>query len=56
VLINRITQLESVVNRLTKLLEDLEDLKVMYEAEAEYRAGDAVSFADLMTEVQAETE
>ncbi|MFQ5399720.1 MAG: hypothetical protein ACE5E7_08995 [Anaerolineae bacterium] len=55
-LLNRLTQLENTVNQLTQLIQDMEDVKVMREAEAEYRSGDAVNFADLLAEVQAETE
>lgn len=55
-LLSRLTQLEKMVNQLTRLIEDLEDVKVMREAEAEYRTGDAADFADLLAEVQEETE
>jgi len=53
-LLNRLARLESIVNRLTQLMEDMEDIKVMREAEAEYLAGDAVDFADLLSEAQEE--
>lgn len=53
-LLNRLARLESIVNRLTQLMEDVEDIKVMREAEAEYLAGDAVDFADLLSQVQEE--
>lgn len=53
-LLNRLARLESIVNRLTQLMEDVEDIKVMHEAEVEYLAGDAVDFADLLSEVQEE--
>ena len=53
-LLNRLARLESIVNRLTQLMEDIEDIKVMREAEAEYLAGDAVDFADLLSEAQEE--
>jgi PHD/YefM family antitoxin component YafN of YafNO toxin-antitoxin module len=53
-LLNRLARLESIVNRLTQLMEDIEDIKVMREAEAEYLAGDVVDFADLLSEVQEE--
>ena len=52
-LLDRLTRLENIVKQLTRLLEDLEDVKVMREAEAEYRAGDAIDFASLLAEVQA---
>jgi len=35
-------------------LEDLEDRLAMQEAEAEYRAGDARSFDDILAEIEAE--
>jgi len=53
-LLNRLARLESIVNRLTQLMEDIEDIKVMREAEAEYLAGDVIDFADLLSEVQEE--
>lgn len=53
-LLNRLARLESIVNRLTQLMEDTEDIKVMREAEAEYLAGDVIDFADLLSEVQEE--
>lgn len=54
-ILNRLTQLENMVIQLTQLMEDLEDVKVMRETEAEYLAGDTASFAELLTEVQSET-
>lgn len=56
VLLGRLTKLETMVIQLSQMMEDLEDVKVMREAEAEYRAGDTMSFADLLIEAQTETE
>ncbi len=50
VLLGRLTKLETMVIQLSQMMEALEDVKVMREAEAEYRAGDAMSFADLLAE------
>jgi hypothetical protein len=53
-LLARLATLEKAVNRLAQQIENQEDLKIMYEAEAEYQAGDVADFADLVAEVQAE--
>lgn len=53
-LLNRLAKLENTVKRLAQVMEDLEDIKAMREAEAEYLAGDVVDFADLLSEVQEE--
>ena len=53
-LLNRIGQLEATVSRLSKLAEDLQDIRLMREAEVEYRMGDAASFVDILAEIQAE--
>lgn len=50
-LLSRLTRLERLV---AQWVEDKEDIKVMREAEIDYRAGDTGSFADLLSEVQAE--
>ncbi len=50
-LLSRLDRLEGLV---AQWGEDREDLRVMREAEVEYRTGDAASFADLLVEVQAE--
>ncbi len=50
-LVSRLARLEGLV---AQWLEDREDLRVMREAEIDYRTGDAASFAELLTEVQAE--
>ncbi len=55
-LLNRLTHLENMVNQMTQLMEDSQDIKIMREAEAEYHTGDAVDFATLLTEIQAENE
>ncbi|MFQ5420978.1 MAG: hypothetical protein ACE5EY_11530 [Anaerolineae bacterium] len=52
-LLGRLTQLENMVNHLTQMMEDLEDVMVMREAETEYRSGDAAGFADSLVETQA---
>ena len=53
-ILNRLSKLERAFAELTRLLEDLDDIKAMHEAESEYRLGDAVSFSALIAEVQAE--
>ena len=53
-LLNRLAKLESTVKRLAQVMEALEDIKAMREAEAEYLTGDVVDFADLLSEVQEE--
>ncbi len=50
-LVSRLARLEGLV---AQWLEDREDLRVMREAEIDYRTGDAASFAELLAEVQAE--
>jgi hypothetical protein len=52
---DRLTHLETTVIRLTQRFEDLEDITLMREAEAEYFAGDTMDFASLLAEVQTET-
>jgi len=42
------------LNRLLQRLEDLEDVRVMREAEAEWRAGGGQPFAETLTEIEAE--
>lgn len=42
------------LNRLLERLEDLEDIRVMRETEAEWRTTGGRPFADVMTEVEAE--
>ncbi|NOZ50542.1 MAG: hypothetical protein GXP37_10915 [Chloroflexi bacterium] len=41
---------------LVELAEDREDIQIMRAAETEYRAGDAVLFEELVTEILDETE
>jgi len=53
-LLDRITRLERVVSRLARLLEDVDDVQAMREAEAEYQAGDRASFDELLAEIEAE--
>ncbi len=55
-IMNRLSQLEKSVQVLTQLLENKDDITTMRETEAAYFAGDAVSFADVLAEVQAEDE
>lgn len=50
-LVSRLARLEGLV---AQWMEDREDLRVMREAEIDYRTGDAASFAELLAEVQAE--
>ncbi len=50
-LVSRLARLEGLV---AQWLEDREDLRVMREAEIDYRTGDAASFAELLAEVHAE--
>ncbi|HDN80255.1 MAG: hypothetical protein DRI61_14700 [Chloroflexi bacterium] len=40
--------------KLLQRLEDLEDLQAMYEAEAEYRAGEGRPFSEIVAELEAE--
>jgi hypothetical protein len=54
-LLDRLMHLENKVNQLTQYIENLEDIKIMHEAEAEYFAGDTANFADLLIEAQTET-
>ena len=42
------------LNRLMERLEELEDIRVMREVEAEWRAGGGQSFAEALAEVEAE--
>jgi len=42
------------LNRLLQRLEDLEDIRAMREAEAEWRAGSGQPFAETLAEIQAE--
>jgi len=53
-LLDRITRLEKVVSRLVRLLEDVDDVRAMREAEVEYQAGDRISFDELLAEIEAE--
>jgi t-SNARE complex subunit (syntaxin) len=53
-LLLRLVKLEKTVSQLTQLVEDIDDVRVMREAEADYLAGDTVDFADLIAEVQVE--
>ncbi|HFE67357.1 MAG TPA: hypothetical protein ENJ93_08845 [Chloroflexi bacterium] len=55
-IMNRLFQLEQSVQALIQLLEDRDDITAMRETEAIYFAGDAVPFADVLAEVQAEDE
>ena len=55
-ILNRLTQLEQRVNQLTQSVEDFDDIKAMHEAETEYRTGDAITFDDLLAEMQTERE
>jgi hypothetical protein len=52
--IDRISRLEKMVDYLVTVIEDREDIQYMREAEADYRAGDSIPFADLLAEVKAE--
>ncbi len=45
-----------VYRELLQRLEDLEDLRAMHEAEAEYRAGGGRSFSEIVAELKAEEE
>lgn len=54
-IVTRLTELEQMVQLLTERLENVEDRRVMREAEAEYRAGDTAVFADILAEIQAES-
>ena len=42
------------LNRLLQRLEDLEDMRTMREAEAEWRAGGGQPFAETLAEIEAE--
>jgi prevent-host-death family protein len=42
------------LNRLLQRLEDLEDMRAMREAEAEWRAGGGQPFTDTLAEIEAE--
>jgi prevent-host-death family protein len=44
------------LNRLLQRLEDLEDMRVMREAEAEWRAGGGQPFAETLAEIEAAEE
>jgi hypothetical protein len=45
-----------VYRKLLQRLEDLEDLRAMREAEAEYRAGEGRPFSEIVAELEAEEE
>lgn len=51
---DRISRLEKMVEYLVTVIEDREDIQYMREAEADYRTGDSIPFADLLAEVKAE--
>lgn len=55
-LLSRLTESENTVHRLVQFIEDLEDIHVMHEAEAEYNAGDTIPFSDLLSDVLAEND
>lgn len=50
--IKRIARLEKMVEYLITIIEDREDIQVMREAEAEYRAGDSIDFDELLADVK----
>jgi hypothetical protein len=51
---DRISRLEKMVEYLVTVIEDREDIQYMRQAEADYRTGDSIPFADLLAEVKAE--
>ena len=55
-LVERVDRLEQLLYQLVQLAEDKDDVRVMREAEVEYRLGDSVPFDELLAEIQAESE
>ncbi|MCP4168633.1 MAG: hypothetical protein GY759_22440 [Chloroflexi bacterium] len=55
-LLDRLSNLEKLVDHLTTLMEDNQDLATMREVEVEYRTGGGVPFADLLAEVESDSE
>jgi len=49
-------RLGALIKQFSQLIEDWHDVRDMLEAEADYRAGDAVSFEDFFAELEAEVE
>ena len=55
-LAERVDRLEQLIQKLIQMAEDKEDIRVMREAEIEYRTGDAVAFDELIAEILSEKE
>ncbi len=51
-LVERVERLEQLLYKLVQLAEDKDDVRVMREAEVEYRLGDSVPFDKLLAEIQ----
>jgi len=49
-------RLRVLAKQFSELIEDWQDVRAMLEAEVDYRAGDAVSFDDFFSELEAEAE
>jgi predicted HTH domain antitoxin len=47
-------RLNALVKQFSEIIEDWQDVQAMLEAEADYRAGNTVSFEELVTEVNAD--